>query len=194
MAIAVDTTHKLGPLKMFYAKKNIPLPELELLPGKQLPEPARTLLFHRQDMTSKLQAFVEDEIVIDVLQKQIYDSSLHREVVLQRQNDRLPVEYGAIQIHYANLPEEAQRQVLESKKPLGAILNDFEIPFRSCPGCFFRTEPDPVMEAALQLDGDAPLFGRCNVLLYENGQLLANVVEILPPLERMKGLKENQRS
>lgn len=190
MELVASPMHKFGPLRMFYHRKGIPLPEVESLPGREIPQPPRRLLVHHQDMTSQLQSFFQDDLLVDVVRKEARDSIMNREVILRRQSDRLPVEYGAIQIHFSQLPPEAQELVLESRKPLGAILHEYKVGFHSCPGCFFRLTSDVFMEKAFDLDRSYPLYGRCNLLTYSNGKILANVVEILPPVERLQKVEE----
>ena len=128
-------------------------------------------------MTSQLQTFHQDTIQVEVVQKELRDTSLNREVILRRQRDLIPVEYGAIQIYYSQLPPEARKMVLDCTKPPGAILHECAVDFRSCPGGFFRLESDEVMNQAFVLERMYFLYGRCNLLTYANGKILANVVK-----------------
>ncbi len=102
--------------------------------------------------------------------------------MLQTEPDDKPTEYGAIEVNLNALPEETQALVLEAKQPLGGILNDHRIPYSSSPRAFIKVVPDgPIVEAFGTVEADY-LFGRSNVISGLNGEVIAQIVEILPPL------------
>jgi len=45
------------PLDEFYARAGLPMPSLQELTGKEVPEPYRSLLVHENDMTPTLEQF-----------------------------------------------------------------------------------------------------------------------------------------
>ena len=55
------------PLNEFYARAGKPLPAFEAIPGADLPEPYRKLLFHDRDMTPTLEDYHRSDIHIEVL-------------------------------------------------------------------------------------------------------------------------------
>ena len=80
------------------------------------------------------------------------------------------------------LPEETRALVLQASKPLGGILNDHRIPYSSAPRAFIKAIPDgPIVEAFGEIEADW-LYGRSNVITGYNGDVIAQIVEILPPL------------
>jgi len=91
------------------------------------------------------------------------------------------VEIGAIKIYLDRFSESARNLILERRQPLGTILRIEAIPHISRPAAYFQVEPDPVIREALELTNSPPLFGRRNVLLNTSEDVLANVLEILPP-------------
>ncbi len=162
------------------------LPSLiaETIPGDSLPEPYRSLLVHRQDMTSTLERFHGEMMCLRVLEKRLEGSVLHRRVVLAGVDSDKPVEFGAIRIHLENLDSQACSEVLDGTRPLGAILAKYSVPYLSRPSTFLRLPCQSSICQALDADLGTLLYGRHNILSRESGATLAEVVEILPPSER----------
>lgn len=161
------------------------LPSLiaETIPGDTLPEPYRSLLVHRQDMTSTLERFHGETLRLRVLEKRLEGSMLHRRVVLAGIDSGKPVEFGAIRIHLENLDSQACREVLDGTRPLGAILAKYQVPYLSRPSVFLRLPCQVSICQALDAELGAILYGRHNTLTRESGATLAEVVEILPPAD-----------
>ena len=174
----------LEPLQAFYAEAGRALPAIEAIDSDATPEPYRTLLVHHRDMTSALEAFHSQPIALQPRVMHRRDDLLSREVLLVGERDGRPVEYGAITIELSAFPEAAQAEVIEAKRPLGAILHDYGIAHRSEPSAFLRVVPDEHMRTVLHMNGCDRLYGRCNVLRRDDHAVLARVVEILPPTER----------
>lgn len=173
----------LYPLSRFCERDGHPLPPHEILDGAAVPEPYRTLLVHRGDMTSRLEEFHRAPMTLSVLHREEDGSAYRREVLLCAKDSGLPVEYGAIEIHLDAFAPELRVQILEGRLPLGGLLNRAGVHYRSEPRAFLKLAPDSVMDAHFDLDGAHTLYGRCNVLLGEHGGTLAHIVEVLRPAE-----------
>lgn len=93
------------------------------------------------------------------------------------------MEFGAIRIDLAAFPGPARRAILFGRRPLGTILADFLVPYESQPRLFFRIESDRRIERLFDLAESATRYGRQNVLMGSSGEPLAEVVEILPPVD-----------
>ncbi len=168
------------PLDEFYEHNKSALPAVTPVAPEAVPEPQRRLLVHAFDMTPTLEEFHGGRIGIRVLSKRQSGDAYARQVVLVL-NAGQPVEFGGIIIHLQHFPPAAREQILEGKLPLGTILATHKIQHKSSPLAFFRVTSDRVINEALGLTGAHELYGRRNVLLDERGNVLANVVEILPP-------------
>ncbi len=194
----------LSPLRTFYAQADLAPPVIATLGGEQMPQPYRGLLAHDDDMTPTLERFHGGRIHLRVLHSRSpvtggaapvtggtapatggrrYGATLMREVVLLLDADETPAEFGAIRIHLDGLPENARRQIHEGRRPLGAILAAHGVPHVNRPSAFLRVTPDPVIIEAMGLVGPDHLYGRCNTIRHASGEPLAEVVEILPPME-----------
>jgi chorismate-pyruvate lyase len=169
-------------LQKFYARLALPLPLIEPLEGKDVPEPYRRLLVHSSDMTPTLEAFFQGPMGLTVLSREIQTEEYLREVVLQIAAGGKPVEYGVIRICLTHLPARARERVLQEQRPMGNILQSEGVPHISWPQAFFRVQSDSHTGVVLRLQRSGYLYGRRNVLLDGNRRLLAEVIEILAPV------------
>ncbi len=151
------------------------------LEAGELEEPYRSLLVHERDMTSTLEDHHREPLILRVLEKCRRGEILYREVVLVGETSARPVEFGAIRIDLELFEPAARRRILEGRRPLGALLADFAVPYESHPRRFFALESDALIDRALELESSRRLYGRQNVLSSPAGRPLAEVVEILPP-------------
>jgi hypothetical protein len=94
-----------------------------------------------------------------------------------------PVGFGAIRIELDSFTDEAQEQIVGCHVPLGTILREYSVQHSSHPSAYFAVEPDHVIRHALKMSNGSTLFGRHNIISGIHRELLAEVVEILPPME-----------
>lgn len=182
MSAAVDTD-LLYPLSLFCQHGGHPLPACEVVEGEAVPEPYRTLLVHRGDMTSRLERLHGGAIVIEVLRREHTPEAYRREVVLHIEKTGLPVEYGAIEIDLSLFSGELRELILQQHLPLGGLLNRFGVKYHSEPKGFIKLGPDAVMQQVFGLPDAREFYGRCNVLLNDEGHALARIVEVVRPAE-----------
>lgn len=150
----------------------------DLVAVEEVAEPYRQLLCHGQDMTSTLARFHGGEVTLEVLHEEAEPTIYRREVIL-KVGEKV-VEYGVIQVFLDNFPAEIRREILAGGKPLGAILNDSGMPYRSCPVGFFRIEHESLKADFFPSGSGEFLFGRYNRLFDQNDLVLARIIELLP--------------
>jgi chorismate-pyruvate lyase len=170
-------------LEHFYERLHQPVPPLRQVQGDEMPQPYRKLLVHSLDMTPTLESFYGQTMRLKLLGRERDQDCYLREVALQSAGDQKSVEYGVIRIHLDRLPAKAAQRVLEEQRPLGNILQTENVPHLSWPQAFFSLEADAHLFAVLGLTQPSTLFGRRNVLLDARRSLLADVIEILAPVE-----------
>ena len=150
---------------------------------ESVPEPFRALLVHNGDMTSRLEAFHQGAISLEVLQSlRSGEDAYCREVILRRATDGAAVEYGAIEIFLDAFDAPVRDLILAGTIPLGGLLNAHHVQYHSEPQAFFRMSPDPVLAGLLGTSETAELYGRCNILRHDGGPFIARIVEVLPPI------------
>ena len=170
----------LDPLDRFYLASGMPVPEATEIEGESIVEPYRSLLVHENDMTPTLEAAYRQRIHLRPVHRLVEGEVMLRQVVLVLDANERPVEFGAIRIQLKYLPPEARRLVLEVRLPLGRVLQDFFIEHCSRPAAYFSMHADALIGGGLELPSLQQLYGRRNKLLMPSGEVLAEVVEILP--------------
>jgi len=171
----------LCSLARVYSVTGQSMPEIIEIAASEIPQPQRDLLVHRRDMTTTLQTFHGARTHLRLLRTEAGSGIYQREVVLALDGSERPVEFGASSIHLDRLPPDVQQEIVLAERPLGGLLLEHGVEFVSRPKAFIRVEADTLIGRALELEGIDPLFGRCNALLTPQGDVLADIVEILPP-------------
>jgi chorismate-pyruvate lyase len=171
----------LYPLDDFYAVAGWVLPQAGEVRGAEVPEPYQRLLVHDGDMTPTLEAFHGERIHLRVLARRQEGETYAREVVLTLDDSHRPVEFGAIVIYLQHFPPAARELILAEQCPLGTILALHRVEHASRPLGFFRWTSDGFISGALGLGAPHVLYGRRNAHRNAQGEVLADIVEILPP-------------
>lgn len=171
----------LHPLDVFYREAGRRLPWHEGVAPEAMPEPYRRLLVHNRDMTSTLELHHGGRIHLRVLSLGHDNQTLRREVVLCRDRDGAPVEFGATLAWLGEFDEPWRSEIVASRRPLGGILNASGKAYISRPSAFLRLRPDEYLRESLGLAGSPDLYGRQNTLRTMEGRVIASILEILPP-------------
>jgi hypothetical protein len=183
MVLPVLTCRKfLGLLEQFY--EDLPArPALEatLVAAEEVPQPQRKLLVHHRDMTSTLRRHYGEPIALRVLDRKLTRDHYARHIVLETARTGRAVEYGAIRVYLPLLSPQARTDVLAARTPMGAILAAHGVSYHCCPGAYFKLRSNELINQSLGLDDSQWVYGRCNCLDDQQGQTIAEVIEILPP-------------
>jgi len=158
----------------------VPAGAWQHLPAADLPAPARQLLDHPRDMTSTLADFHGDKLRVEVLQQQEAGGLYLREVYLRTQTADTVVEYGVIAIALDQFEPAGQEAIRAGRKPLGALLHEFGIPFVSAPIGFFTITAGSLARTPLGSFCQGTCHGRFNCLSTPAGTPFAWIMEILP--------------
>jgi chorismate-pyruvate lyase len=153
---------------------------LTWIPATSVPQPYRQLLVHDHDMTSELASFHGDSISLTVLHCRHHGNHYLREVTLHAATSGAPVEYGLIEIRLGAFPAALHPQILAGNAPLGGILNDAGMEYRSDPQGFFTVPAECLSSVFHRSDADGILYGRYNHLICGESTILARILEILP--------------
>lgn len=180
----VTNLHTLSPLDKAYAALSLPMPKVEFVHGQSIPEPYKSLLVHKDDMTPTLEDFYQQPMELRVLEQQPSKHILLRQVILVLHDVDHPVEFGVIKIHLANFSINTRDKILAGTVPLGTIFHEHNIQHTSNPQAYFKIWPDQTMVSSLNMDQPQWLYGRQNIHRDLQQNTLAEMIEILPPVRR----------
>lgn len=172
----------LYPLSCFGCDASKGVTRAKILEAQELDEPYRTLLAHDRDMTGTLETYFKQPMTLRVHVKKIEGDSLYRQVSLLCANDGRPAEFGAIRIDLSCFDEQTRELVAACETPLGRVLREHNVAYVSNPSAYLEVTPDELLGEALG-DARGPLYGRKNELKMPDGRAIAQIIEILPPLE-----------
>lgn len=172
----------LYPLSCFVCDASKGVTRARILEAEELPEPYRTLLAHDRDMTGTLETYFNQPMSLRVHVKKIEGDALYRQVTLFGAEDGRPAEFGAIRIDLSCFDGETRDLVAECQVPLGRVLREHDVAYVSNPSAYLEVDPDEMLCEALNVT-HGPLYGRKNELTMPDGRAIAQIIEILPPLE-----------
>lgn len=176
-----EAMHLLMPLHFFYEREGRPLPAVRFVEPSEMPSNERELLVHDRDMTSTLMAYHQSPIDLQVIRRESSADYLLRLVVLTRRELPVPVEFGAIGIRLDPFPAALRAEIEAGLKPLGGLLAEYQVAYHSQPRAYFCLPADAFIADLLSEPEGTLLWGRCNALSTEDGEVFADIVEILPP-------------
>lgn len=174
---------QLDPLTASCEILGVEPPRIHLVSEENLPSEHRVLLAHDRDMTSTLERYFGSKLHLHVIEKHLEDHRLIRQVVLETDTDSRPVEFGAIRIFLDRFGEAARQEIESCTHPLGTILEHHSITYTCSPSAFFACPSSEFIERVFGIIDGGDLYGRCNTILNGSNEPLAEVVEILAPLD-----------
>jgi len=94
------------------------------------------------------------------------------------------VEFAAIRISIHNLPSEVAQPIRDGVRPFGSILIESGVRQESHPALFFKIAADKLLKHTMRWESLDPtyLYGRVNVITTPDGKVLAESIEVLPPI------------
>ncbi len=173
----------LYPLDTVYRRAGIDPPEARVVAEDEIPPPYRSLLVHENDMTVTLERHFGGRIVLRPLGVFTRGGSYFRRVLLVQEEAGQPVEMGAIRIDLDAFDATLRRKILRNEIPLGRILRDGHVDYRSVPRKFLAITPNPEMMGVFWMREPRLLYGRRTEILRE-GHKVGDIVEVLPQVIR----------
>jgi chorismate-pyruvate lyase len=169
----------LFPLDLTYAHDGLAPPAAAVVRAEALPAPYHGLLVHEASMTLTLEAHFADSLLVRPLSiVETADGWLLRRVLLALARSGRAVEMGAIRLRLDAFEPAIRTRILEGRVPLGRLLRDGGIEFRSVPELFLAVTPNAEMAEAFGPAAAAPLYGRRAAVMYE-GERIGDTAEVL---------------
>jgi hypothetical protein len=169
----------LYPLDCVYERAGIVPPHAKPVSPAAIPPPYRSLLVHERDMTLTLEEHFGDRVALRALSTFTQGRWYFRRVLLVQEYSGRPVEMGAIRMNLDVFSARIRGQILRNEVPLGRLLRDGGVDYRSRPKVFLAITPNSEMMGVFWMRKPRTLYGRqTEVTLH--GRKIGDIVEILP--------------
>src|SRR5262245_19600947 len=177
--VAAASNGILYPLDLAYTQAGIAQPKVHEISPKDIPFPYRSLLVHENDMTLTLERHFGGPVKLRTLSTVTSGSWYLRRVLLVQEYSGRPVEMGAIRLRTDVFPQKVRSQIQKNETPLGRLLRDGGVDFKSQPRVFLAVEPNNEMMGVFWMREPRTLYGR-QTELFQGGLKLGDIIEILP--------------
>ena len=169
----------LYPLDIVYAQAGINPPRARVVGPDDIPPPYRSLLVHERDMTLTLEAHFGGRVALRALSTFSKGRSYFRRVLLVQEYSGRPVAMGAIRIDVGVFEPRLRARILRNQVPLGRLLRDGGVDYRSRPRVFLAVTPNSEMMGVFWMRETRTLWGRQTEVTLA-GKKIGDIVEILP--------------
>jgi hypothetical protein len=130
-------------------------------------------------MTMTLEQYFGGRISLRVLSTFFRKAWYFRRVLLVQEYSGRPVEMGAIRMELDVFSRRVRKQILSNEIPLGRLLRDARLDFKSQAKVFLAITPNSEMMGVFWMREPRTLYGRQTEVLYR-GQHVGDIVEVLP--------------
>lgn len=169
----------LYPLDVVYARAGIVVPRARRVSPDQIPPPYRSLLVHERDMTLTLEQHFGGRVALRALSTFTKGRWYFRRVLLAQEYSGRPVEMGAIRMNLEAFAPRIRSKILRNQVPLGRLLRDGGVAYRSRPKVFLAVTPNSEMMGVFWMRQPRTLYGRQTEMTL-HGRKIGDIVEILP--------------
>jgi hypothetical protein len=176
---ALSAPSILYPLDFVYGRAGVAPPTVKRIAPQDIPEPYRSLLVHESDMTFTLERHFGGRVTLRPLSTFTVGGSYYRRVLLAQEYSGRPVEMGAIRMKLDVFSPRIRALIHANEVPLGRILRDGGVDFKSVAKVFLEITPNPEMMGVFWMREARTLYGRQTEVLH-HGAKIGDIVEVLP--------------
>lgn len=169
----------LYPLDVVYARAGVEPPGVKVVAPHEIPPPYRSLLVHENDMTLTLEQHFGGRVMLRALSTFASGRWYFRRVLLVQEYSGRPVEMGAIRLNLNAFSARIRREILKNEIPLGRLLRDAGVDYRSRPKAFLAITPNPEMMGVFWMREPRTLYGRRTEVIQHDVKI-GDIVEVLP--------------
>lgn len=145
-----------------------------------LPPTFRTLLDHREHMTTTLETFYGEPVNLRVLRCRRNGNEYHRQILLTLRDSGTVVEFGIARLDFAYIPPAAREEILAQEAPLGDILIRHQVLRDIEPKWFFQVDGECPWRRYFDDRADSPAYGRLGVICCNGGPAI-EMLEVVSP-------------
>jgi hypothetical protein len=156
------------------------VPDCEIIPADQVPQPYYGLLVHEYHMTVTVEAHHGDFVDVVVLNRYRDDDVYARKILLALQRSRRIVQFGIVCVDLTCCSLPVREEIIAEKTPFGRILIKHNVMRRIEPTAFLRVEPCPAITKWFGIDPPRPTYGRL-AIIHCDEQPAVELLEIVAP-------------
>lgn len=145
-----------------------------------LPPTFRTLLDHREHMTTTLETFYGEPVNLRVLHCRRNENEYRRQILLTLRDSGTVVEFGIARLDFAYIPPAAREEILAQEAPLGDILIRHQVLRDIEPKWFFQVDGECPWRRYFDDCADSPAYGRLGVICCNGGPAI-EMLEVVSP-------------
>lgn len=164
-------------IELFYSSRD-ELGEFSPIEASELSPQFQSLLAHHDHMTVTLEAWHNSLVEVRVLEEHRNHDHYSRRIVLARQRDRVPVQFGIMQVNLAGLPDIVRLEIESQALPLGRIMIRHHLMREVEPCQLWRIRPAKELLHHMNCSDGDQLFGRTARILVD-GELAVELLEIV---------------
>lgn len=148
----------------------------------EVPQPFRKLLAHSEHMTETVEAYHRSKVDVSVLQSRRDGEYYSRKIVLSRQSDGLPVQFGIPRLNVTCLSPVVRAEIEAEKTPLGRVLINHQVLREVQLVALWKVVPGEDLQKMFRISGPLVTYGR-TALIYCDGEPAIELLEIVSPIE-----------
>lgn len=149
---------------------------------EEVPQPFRQLLAHSEHMTETVEAYHGTPVNVSVL-KSLHEGDFYsRKIMLSRQSDGFPVQFGIPRLNVTCLSDPVREEIEAEKTPLGRVLINHQVLREVQLVALWKVIPGKDLQALFQVQKPLVTYGR-TALIYCDGEPAIELLEIVSPLE-----------
>ena len=156
------------------------LPEYELVPADEVPQPYHGLLVHEHHMTVTVERYHGDLVDVRILARRQERDYYARKILLALQQTGRVVQFGIMRVNLAFCSEAVRQEIVAGQTPLGRILIQHDVLRRIEPTAFLRVIPGTAMMEWFDLKTPRPTYGRL-AYIHCDGQPAVELLEVVAP-------------
>jgi hypothetical protein len=156
------------------------LPEYEIIPGTDVPEPYRGLLVHEHHMTVTVEAYHGDLVDVRILARRHQGDSYSRKILLALQKTGRIVQFGIVRIDLGLCSPAVRAAIVAGKTPVGRVLIENNVLRRIEPTAFLRIAGKAPQMRWFGLTEPQTLYGRL-AIIHCDGRPAVELLEIVAP-------------
>jgi hypothetical protein len=169
----------LYPLDFIYGLAGLAKPIAKKIAPGSIPLPYRPLLVHERGMTRTLEEHCGESLTLRTLHTVSNDRWYSRRILLVTAEGR-PMQMGAVRVNMRAFGRRVRAQILRNETPLGRVLDQGSVAYRSKPTAYLAITPNSEMMGVFWMSGPQALYGRKTDLTLD-GKKVGDLVEILAP-------------